>query len=135
MAHQVAVKVRFYELDPYNHVNHSAYIQYFEVARIELLEEVGFGLATLQELGRHIVVTGLTTRFLRPARAGDELTVETEVGEIRRATSRWHQRILRGDEVLATQVVDAAMTDVGGRPARFLPELAAALGPHLADGE
>ncbi len=134
MAHQIAVKVRFYELDPYNHVNHSAYIQYFETARIELLESVGFGMPVLDSLGLRIVVTGITTRFLRSAGPGDELTVETEVARIRRATSQWLQRIQRADEMLATQMVDAAMVDTGGRPARFLPELAAALGPYLADG-
>ena len=34
---------------------------------------------------------------------GDALVIETEVVENRRASSRWGQRILRGDEVLATE--------------------------------
>ena len=135
MAHEIAVKVRFYELDPYNHVNHSHYVQYFEVARIELLESVGFGLPRLQQLGRHIVVTGIATRFMRPAGSGDELVVHTEVVAIRRSTSQWRQRILRDGEVIATQVVDAAMTDAAGRPTRFLPELAAALHPYVVAGD
>lgn len=135
MVHEITVKVRFYELDPYNHVNHSHYVQYFEVARIELLESVGFGLPRLQELGRHIVVTGITTKFLRPAGPGDELVVHTEVAAIRRSTSQWRQRILRTDEVMATQIVDAAMTDERGRPTRFLPELARALQPYIVDGD
>ena len=130
MAHRTSIKVRFYELDPYNHVNHSAYIQYFEVGRVELLDAVGFGLDAMQGGGRHIVVTGIETRFLRSAHPGDELTVETAVGEIRRATSTWNQRLLRGDEVIATQVVHAAMTDTTGRPTRFPAELADALTPY-----
>ena len=52
---------------------------------------------------------------------GDALVVETEVIEIRRASSRWGQRIMRGDEVLATQEVMAAVTGISGRPVR-LPE-------------
>lgn len=133
MKHRMSLRVRFYELDPYNHVNHSAYIQYFEAARVELLDAIGYGLPRLKELGLHIVVTGITTRFKRSAGPGDELVVETEVLAIRRASSQWGQRVLRGDEVVATQVIDAAITDTQGKPARFLPELAAALEPYRAD--
>ena len=35
--HQLDIKVRFCELDPYGHVNHSIYVQYFEAGRVEAL--------------------------------------------------------------------------------------------------
>ncbi|HEX9856166.1 MAG TPA: thioesterase family protein [Acidimicrobiia bacterium] len=130
MPFRSTMRVRFYELDPYNHVNHAAYIQYFEVGRIDLLEAVGWGLNRLHGLGYHLVVTGLETRFLASARAHDEVVVETEVGEIRRASSTWRQRILRSDEVIAKQVVTAAVTDLDGRPTRFPEGLAEALAPY-----
>ncbi len=38
VTHRATIKVRFYELDPYGHVNHSVYIQYFEAARAEWLD-------------------------------------------------------------------------------------------------
>ncbi len=134
MVHLHPVKVRFYELDPYNHLNHSAYVQYFEVGRVELLEELGFGLATMKERGFHLVVTEINTRFLKSAGPHDELVVETGVHELRRASSTWRQRLLRGSEALATQRVTAAMTDTDGKPVRFAPELTAALQPYVADG-
>jgi len=118
-AHQVPIKVRFYELDPYNHLNHAAYIQYFEVARIELLAEIGVTLPGMMEDGLMIVVTDIATRFLGSARSGDEVVVETELIEARRVTARWRQRIMLGEEVLATQEVRAAITDLEGRPRRF----------------
>jgi acyl-CoA thioester hydrolase len=128
--HRTRIKVRFYELDPYNHLNHSAYIQYFEVGRIELLEKIGYSLPEMMERGRMIVVSEIQTRFLRAAESGDEVVVETEVVESRRVSARWRQRILLGDEVLATQEVRAAMTDLAGRPQRFPPELTEALAPY-----
>lgn len=134
MTHQTRIKVRFYELDPYNHVNHAVYVSYFEVARIELLASIGFSMETMSSLGAHIVVTSITTRFLKSAGPGDELIVETDVVRMRRVSGQWRQRILRGDEVLATQLLEAAMTDVQGRPMRFLPELVTALQPHIVDG-
>lgn len=132
MIHIASIRVRFYELDPYNHVNHSAYIQYFEVARIELLHEVGWDLAEMKSHGVLIVVTDIKTRFLASAGSGDNLVVETEVIEFRRATTRWRQRLLRGDEVLATQELGAAVTNLAGRPVRIPEALVAALGPYLA---
>ena len=133
MLHSYDIKVRFYELDPDNHVNHSAYVQYFEVARTELLDAIGFGMPELSARGYHIVVTGIRTRFLAPALAGDTVTVETEVGEMKRVTAVWRQRIRRGDEVLVTQTVEAAFTRTSGRPTRAPEEFVAALEPFRGE--
>lgn len=130
MLHTHDIKVRFYEIDPYNHLNHSAYVQYFEVARIELLELAGYGMPELAEAGFHIVVTGIETRFLSPAHSGDTVTVDTEVGEIKRVTAVFNQRIRRGDEVLATQTVHAAFTNPAGRPTRVPEGFVEALAPY-----
>ncbi len=127
MAHQHPLKVRFYELDPYNHANHSVYIQYFEVGRIELLQEIGFGLDVLVDMGVRLVVTGIETRFLMPIGPRDTVVIETVVGKLGRATARWHQRMLRGDDVVARQAVSFAATDVEGTPVRFPAELVAAM--------
>jgi acyl-CoA thioester hydrolase len=132
MVHLHDLKVRFYELDPYNHANHSAYIQYFEVGRIELLESVGYGLATLADAGYRLVVVEIHTRFLKSAEAADVLTVETTVGKMGRATSMWEQRLLRGQEVIALQEVRFAATDLNGRPIRFPVGLATALQEYAA---
>ena len=106
------VKVRFHELDPYGHVNHGVYLNYFEAARTEVLDDLGFGLGVLRERGLHIVVVEVTVRFRVPALAGDVLTVETEVGEMRRASSTWRQRLLRDDTVIAEADVRAALDDL-----------------------
>jgi YbgC/YbaW family acyl-CoA thioester hydrolase len=121
MPHRYELDVRFYELDPYNHVNHAVYFQYFETARVALLAEAGYTLQAMQEAGMIWVVTELTARFLKPAQGGDHLMVETEVGDIGRVTSTWRQRILREDEVLVRQELLGAITNSGGRPVR-LPE-------------
>lgn len=132
MPHVTQIKVRFYELDPYNHVNHASYVQYFESARVELLEEAGVRLAELKEQGYFLVVTDLRTKFLASAGGGDLLTVLTEVAELRRASSRWRQQMLRGEELIATQEIGAATTSLQGRPVRFPASLGAALRPYLA---
>ena len=127
MSHQTELVVRFYELDPYEHVNHSVYIQYFEAARVEWLTAVGFALETLKKDGVQLVVTELHTRYLGSAGPSERLTVESELVELRRASMTFDQRIRRGDELLVTQTITAATVSQTGRPIRVPAALAAAL--------
>ncbi len=64
------LRVRFHELDPNGHVNHGVYLNWFETARIEAMDELGFGLEDLRSRGIHLVVTEANVRFRRPAVAG-----------------------------------------------------------------
>ena len=130
MAHTYDIDVRFYELDPYNHVNHAVYIQYFETARIALLAEAGFTLQGMMDDGVMIVVTRIDTRFLRAAEGGDHLVVDTEVAGFSRVKTTWRQRLLRGDEVLARQELTAAVTTLEGRPLRFPDSMRESLAPY-----
>ncbi len=129
MAHHTSLAVRFNEIDPYGHVNHAVYVTYFEVGRTDALAACGIPLEVMAERGYQMVVTHIDVRFRRPAEAGQIITVETEVGELRRASGMWRQRIVRGDEVLVTAEVTAAVTDAGGRPTRPPPWLFPALEP------
>ncbi len=131
-AHRHHIKVRFYELDPYGHLNHSVYIQFFETGRVELLEQVGLDLESFAERGYRFVVNRINTSFERPVHAGETVTVETEVVELKRASSIWRQRIVRNGEVLARQELRAAITDNNGRPVRVPDDLAETLAPYLA---
>ena len=55
------------------------------------------------------------------------------VEEIKRVSTLFGQRIVRGDEVLATQKVRGACTTLEGRPTRFPPELLAGMQQYLAE--
>ena len=127
MKHSTTVRVRFYELDPYGHVKHSVYVQYFEAARAQWLSELGYPLHELQQAGIQIVVTEINTRYLGSAGPDEELVVETRVGDMRRVSMRFHQRILREDRVLVEQAISAACISDSGRPIRIPAALAAAL--------
>jgi len=127
MIHRTPIAVRFYELDPYRHLNHSSYIQYFEVGRIDMFKALGWSLTQMADLGTQIVVSEITTRFLAPGVDGDELIVETWVEDTRRVSAVFGQRIMRGVEVLATQTVIGACVTLDGHPTRFPQELLAGL--------
>jgi YbgC/YbaW family acyl-CoA thioester hydrolase len=115
------VRPRFYELDPYNHVNHTSYLGYFEAARVEALAACGYGLDVMKTAGFQIVLVELTARFLAAATLGETLVISTTIKETARASSRWYQEMGRGDELVATLDVRAAFTDLDGRPTRPPP--------------
>ncbi|HSK25139.1 MAG TPA: acyl-CoA thioesterase [Egicoccus sp.] len=122
------IKVRFHELDPNGHVNHGVYANYFETARIELLEAIGFGPGVLADRGVHLVVVELRIRYTRPARAGDSLTVRTSIAQLQRASSWWHQQLLdESGQVVAEAEVRSTATNAEGRPIRPPQDLAEAL--------
>lgn len=117
-AHDTSHRVRFHELDPYNHVNHAMYVTYFEIGRTDALDAIGLGLDLLRDDGYQFVVTKVEVTFRRAATAGDDLTVQSAIGAFNRATTEWHQEIRRADELIAQAVVTVAVTDRSGKPVR-----------------
>ncbi|HJL91257.1 MAG: thioesterase family protein [Acidimicrobiales bacterium] len=132
MPHSHKVKVRFYELDPYGHLNHSAYVQLFETGRIEMLEQAGLALHEIEKNNFRFVVSQIETAFLKPVEAGSFLTIKTEIMEIRRASSLWWQQIMDETDVVATQRVRVAITNREGKPIRAPQQIIEALTPFLS---
>lgn len=116
--HRTSVTVRFSDLDPWGHVNHARYFSYFESARIELLEEIGFGIMEMGATGRQIILVELTAKYLAASNMHDKLDITTRVESVQRATSHWHQEARRGAELVANLDIRCAFTDLDGRPAR-----------------
>ena len=93
--HLCDINVRFYELDPYRHVNHTVFVQYFEIGRVSLFKAVGYGLEKLSDLGYQVLVTRLETSFMKPVELEDALVLETKIAKMRKVSLVWKQRILR----------------------------------------
>lgn len=127
------IQVRFYELDPYGHVNHSTYLQYFEAARVAWLGEIGHGLDVLQEDGTQLVVTAVATRFVASAVLNDALVIDTAMVQARRVRAQWAQHAWRGDELIACQRINFATVNLTGRPVRIPETLLDAMADFQAD--
>lgn len=125
--HETTMQVRWAECDPYDHLNHAAYLTFFETARIEALDAIGWGMRELRARGLHIVVAEITVRFRRPAEFEDIVRVRTTVDEIRPASAVWRQVMDRNGDDLAHATVIGAITDVDGRLRRMPPGLVEAM--------
>jgi acyl-CoA thioester hydrolase len=133
--HRSTVRVRFGELDPYNHVNHAVYVAYLEAGRTEAMEDLKIAIHDLSALGWNIVVTDLAVKFRAPAVAGDTLVVETWIAKLGAITGLWKQRILRGDQVLIEGEVRVGAVDGSGRPKRMTPDVMAKFDPLVISGD
>jgi len=117
------IQVRFYELDPYGHVNHATYLQYFEAARVHWLAAMGQGLDSLQAGGTNLVVTRVAVRFVTPALLNEQLTIETGLITAQRVRAQWAQAAMRGDDLVACQRINFASVSAAGRPVRMPADL------------
>jgi acyl-CoA thioester hydrolase len=84
IVYQTTHRIKFSELDPYNHVSTGNYATYFTDHRMEgLRDNLGWDLKTLATLPFMTWVRRLEIDFLRPARGDQEITITSFVREFR----------------------------------------------------
>jgi len=77
-------RIKFSELDPYNHVSTGNYATYFVDHRMQGLRDyIGWDLTTLETLPFMVWVRRMEIEFLRPARGDQEITITSLVREFR----------------------------------------------------
>jgi acyl-CoA thioester hydrolase len=77
--HKTTLRVRYGETDPMNVVYYGNYAQFFEVARVESLRNIGISYKEIEEMGIMLPVVELNIKYLRPARYDDLLTINTQI--------------------------------------------------------
>jgi acyl-CoA thioester hydrolase len=114
------VTVRFAETDAQGVAHHSAYLVWFEVARVAYLAEHAGGYKALQEQGLAALVTEAHVRYGVPARFDDRLRIHARVRDVRGARFRYEYAILRGNDLIADGWTQHACVDVRTfRPTRI----------------
>ena len=78
----IQIRVRYAETDQMGYVYHGNYAAYFEVARTESFRQLGIRYRDLEAQGVGMPVGELHTRFRRPARYDDLLTIKVLLREL-----------------------------------------------------
>lgn len=76
---RVRFRVRYAETDQMKFAHHSAYIVWFEMARIELMRHAGIDYAQMEKQGYLLPVLEVQAEFKLPARFDDQLEILTLV--------------------------------------------------------
>ncbi|MEK9516949.1 MAG: acyl-CoA thioesterase [Flavobacteriaceae bacterium] len=79
-------RVRYTETDQMGFAHHSNYLNYFEMARIEWLNKIGFSYAALERQGIVMPVVSAQINFKSPAFFDDPLRIRLTIDDIPRAT-------------------------------------------------
>jgi acyl-CoA thioester hydrolase len=95
-------RIRFSDLDLYNHMSTARYAAYYVDHRMEgLADELGWDVKALAALPFMAVVRRLEIDFIRPARGDQEITIQSFVREFRGT-----------DAIIECAMVDGAGKDV-----------------------
>ena len=121
--HEIEIRVRYNETDAQGHVHHTTYINYFELARVEMLRAAGYSYRKLEDDGMMLVVTEVNCQFFLPARYDDLLNVKTVVVRARGVRIRHEYEITRDDELVATGWTVVAAIGKDGKVKRLPPWL------------
>ncbi len=113
------IRVHYEDTDLSGIVYHANYLKYCERARSEILRALGIDQRAAHEAGEGAyAVAEANIRFLRPAKFDDALIVESRAAELRAASVRMAQRILRDGQVLAEVAIRVGFVAPDGRPKR-----------------
>ncbi|WP_170860969.1 acyl-CoA thioesterase [Trujillonella endophytica] len=123
MRHTVQVPMRWSDMDAYGHVNNVVFLQYFEMARVDLF----FERASLEErtgLRRGTVVASHEIRYRLPVvYSARPLDVHIWVSGVRAAAFTCHYEVFDGPRLAVTGSTLLVPYDFDlGRPRRITPD-------------
>jgi acyl-CoA thioester hydrolase len=100
-------------------VYYSNYLRLFEIGRTELLREQGLTYREVEDKGFFLPTTEAYVKYSKPARYDDLLTIETVIGFVKRASSRFDYTIYREEDIIVQGYTIHACLDRNDRIVRF----------------
>jgi acyl-CoA thioester hydrolase len=124
LIHSTTIAIRWGDMDAYGHVNNTVYFRYMESARIELLEQLGYGLPGKSSADGTPVVANVFCNFLRQLDYPGEVRVRSYVGAVGRSSfDTYHEMLRVGDDeaVHANGGATVVWADLGAQRSMPLP--------------
>ncbi|MCI1965663.1 MAG: acyl-CoA thioesterase [Oscillospiraceae bacterium] len=102
-------------------VHHSNYIRWMEEARLDFLEQLGWGYRQLEQSGLLIPVTGVSCTYRSPVRFGDSVVIDVRIADYRGARLALDYRITDPDtgKQKAAGKSEHCFCNTQGRPIRL----------------
>ncbi|GAB3794407.1 thioesterase family protein [Spirosoma humi] len=77
-----AIRVRYYDTDQMGIVYYGNYARFYEIGRVEALRHLGLSYKEIEHSGISMPVYDLTSRFIRPAKYDDLLTIRVTIPQM-----------------------------------------------------
>jgi len=99
---EIKLRVRYGETDRMGYVYYGNYAEYFEVARVEALRNLGFSYRKLEDEGIMLPVLNFSVKYHKPVFYDDELTIKVTIREIPMARIRFDYEVYNEKDELTT---------------------------------
>jgi acyl-CoA thioester hydrolase len=80
--HETQIRVRYGETDKMGYLYYGNYAQYYEVARVEAIRNLGYSYKSMEDDGIMLPVLDLHITFIKPAHYDELLTVKTIISKM-----------------------------------------------------
>jgi acyl-CoA thioester hydrolase len=112
------VRVRYCETDAFGIVHHSNYINWFELARVEMMDYLGLPYKSLEDSGFLMPVLEVQIKYLKPSYFDDRLKIIVNVSEPPKARLTVDYEIYRKDDLITTGQTKHTFIDRSGKLVR-----------------
>ncbi len=133
---ETRLKVYYFDTDAAGVVHNVAYLRLVEIARSELAEKLGWSLEEMGRTGLVPVLVRTEIDYLRPARLGEELSIESRLTRLERLRFVIESAIRKcgePDDLVHCRQTLVTVRLEDGRP-QAVPDAWAKAYPHLSIG-
>ena len=130
---ETSVRVRYAETDQMGYVYYGNYAMYYEVARVESFRNLGFAYKELEEQGVMMPVLEHYSKFLKPGRYDERLTIKVRIPEMPGVRIRFEYEIFNEkDEHIQTGWTLLVFINMeNGRPVKAPTHMVELLKPYF----
>jgi acyl-CoA thioester hydrolase len=104
-------------------VYHANYSVFFEIGRSEYMRQKGFTYREFEEMGYHLVVTGMEAKYYNSATYDDLITVRTRISELQSRGLTFHYAIYRDKTLLVEGITKHLCITNNKKPVVIPPHL------------
>lgn len=121
---ETQIRIHYALTDQMGMVYHGHYAQFYEIGRAESIRQLGYTYKDIEAMGIIMPVTDIHSRFLRPAKYDDLITVKTTLRELPAAHKIvFHHEIYNeSDELLNTGDITLFFMDAKSMARINMPE-------------
>ena len=104
---ETQIRIHYALTDQMGVVYHGHYAQFYEIGRSEAIRQIGYTYKDVEAMGIIMPVVDIHSKFLRPAKYDDLITVKTMLKELpsNHRITFYHEIYSESDELLNTGVV------------------------------
>ncbi|SDK27738.1 acyl-CoA thioester hydrolase [Catalinimonas alkaloidigena] len=135
--HETQIRVRYAETDQMAYVYYGNYAMYYEVARVEALRALGQSYKVMEDEGVMLPVLEYYTKYIRPARYDDLLTIKLSIRTLPGVRITFHYEIFNEEGTLLNlgETTLVFVNKVTQKPCPPPPAMLEALQPFFSNPE